>query len=328
MSSSRDIYKVAVITRTKDRGILLERAIKSVCQQTMSDFVHVIINDGGDPAVVDSLVEKYAHIAKNRIKVIHNKKSSGMEAASNRAIKSVESMYVAIHDDDDSWHPDFLKRTTALLDKTGSMGVITLIDKIDEYITGDSVQEYSREPWMPHLKTLSFYDLCLDNFAVPIGFIYNRNVFDEIGYYDETLPVCGDWDFALRFMKKFDIEYLNTVRPLAFYHHRPKATGVAGNSIFAGADTHEKYRTVLANRLLRKDLETGGLGIGYLFNQRRSTRDEERVLRDMVTSLQHRTDELERIIVERTNYKQKVKRIAKRMSPKVFAKIKDITGRG
>lgn len=42
------VPKVAVITRTKDRGILLERAIKSVHKQTMMDFIHVIINDAGD----------------------------------------------------------------------------------------------------------------------------------------------------------------------------------------------------------------------------------------------------------------------------------------
>ena len=328
MADTKHVSKVAVITRTKDRGILLERAIKSVHQQSMVDFVHVIINDGGSRELVDNLVKKYQKIIKNRVQVIHNDASVGMEAASNKAIMSVDSTYIAIHDDDDSWHPDFLKETTSSLEETGSLGVITLIDKIDEYITGDSVQEYNRERWMPHLRTLSFYDLCLDNFAVPIAFLYRRSVFDEIGYYDEDLPVCGDWDFALRFMSKYDIEYLNRQRPLAFYHHRPKASGVTGNSIFAGADTHEKYRTVLANRLLRKDIASGGLGVGYLFNQRRASREEERILRDTVLDIRRRTDDLERIIVERTNYKQKVKRIAKKISPTVYGKIKSITKRG
>jgi len=45
--------KVAVITRTKDRVLLLERALQSVHNQSMSDFVHVIINDGGDPGPVE-----------------------------------------------------------------------------------------------------------------------------------------------------------------------------------------------------------------------------------------------------------------------------------
>ena len=54
--------KVAVITRTKNRNILLERALKSVHQQTMEDFVHIIYNDSGDEAAVEMLLEKYKDI--------------------------------------------------------------------------------------------------------------------------------------------------------------------------------------------------------------------------------------------------------------------------
>ncbi len=39
---------VTVITRTKNRTLLLERAIKSVLAQTREDWTHVIVNDGGD----------------------------------------------------------------------------------------------------------------------------------------------------------------------------------------------------------------------------------------------------------------------------------------
>ena len=39
--------KVAVITRTKDRPIFLKRALLSVSSQTFSDYIHVVVNDGG-----------------------------------------------------------------------------------------------------------------------------------------------------------------------------------------------------------------------------------------------------------------------------------------
>ena len=40
--------RVAIITRTKDRPFLLPRAIDSVLKQTQGDWIHVIVNDGGD----------------------------------------------------------------------------------------------------------------------------------------------------------------------------------------------------------------------------------------------------------------------------------------
>lgn len=266
MANHTQTPRVAIITRTKDRGILLERAIKSIHQQTMTSFVHVIINDAGDPKVVDELVEKYKDIIKGRVKVIHNTESHGMEAASNKAIKSVDSEFVAIHDDDDSWHPDFLNATTEHLYLTGGMGVVVTTDQVIERIVGNSVHVVETRRWLPETHYVSMYKMCRDNYATPITFLYKRSVFKEIGYYDENLKVCGDWDFGLRFIRKWDIEFLNTEYALAFYHHRPESTGVAGNSVLAGDNLHKFYGNALANKMLRQDLTNGGLGLGYLFN--------------------------------------------------------------
>lgn len=45
--------RVAVITRTKDRPVMLERCAESVLGQTYKDWVHVIVNDGGNPTTVE-----------------------------------------------------------------------------------------------------------------------------------------------------------------------------------------------------------------------------------------------------------------------------------
>ena len=56
MVKSTSIPKVAIITRTKDRSKFLERAVQSVLQQTMKDYVHVILNDGGAKNEVNKLL--------------------------------------------------------------------------------------------------------------------------------------------------------------------------------------------------------------------------------------------------------------------------------
>ena len=63
--------RVAVITRCKDRPVFLRRAIGSVLTQTFDDWVHVIVNDGGDPAVVDTLVAFHDDLYDGRVKVVH-----------------------------------------------------------------------------------------------------------------------------------------------------------------------------------------------------------------------------------------------------------------
>lgn len=45
----------AVITRTKSRPLLLQRAMASVAAQTFRDFTWVVVNDGGEPGPVDRM---------------------------------------------------------------------------------------------------------------------------------------------------------------------------------------------------------------------------------------------------------------------------------
>jgi glycosyltransferase involved in cell wall biosynthesis len=260
------MVKVAVITRTKDRPILLERALKSVHEQTFTDFIHVIINDAGKKEPVDRLTAQYG----DKVQVIHNETSGGMEAASNKAIKSVKSVYVAIHDDDDTWHPEFLERTVKHLEETNAMGVVVRTDKILEEIQFDgAARRIKTEQWMPHIKAINLYRQCIDNQMTPITFIYRRSVFDEIGYYDESLPVSGDWDFGIRFLQKWDVDFLDPGFALANYHHRKFKPGAEGNTSYAGNDKARRWTNYLMNKYLREELAEGRLGVGYIMSKLR-----------------------------------------------------------
>src|ERR1035437_4298058 len=113
------MQKVAIITRTKDRPLLLQRSLRSVLGQSYLDWLHVIVNDGGDPVTVDGIVARFSQAYGRRVKVIHNEKSVGMQNASNIAIQATESEYIVIHDDDDSWTSVFLEECVKHLDRAG-----------------------------------------------------------------------------------------------------------------------------------------------------------------------------------------------------------------
>lgn len=311
----KEIPQVAIITRTKDRPLLLDRALRSVSAQTLRDFVLVIINDGGDPKPVDELVKKYeSDFEANQVKVIHNHESNGMEAASNKAIKSVDSVYMAIHDDDDSWAPECLEQAVRRLEETGAMGVVVTTDMIVEELEDNSVKLVSKSRWHPELHDISLYKMCLDNFATPITFIYRREVYKTIGYYDESLPTGADWHFGLRFLLKYDIDYLETKDALAFYHHRPANKGNHANSVYGSQ--HERNLNMIRNRLLRDDIAEGKLGIGYIVNSLNFNHqvNEESIDRVRIEVQEARnqslaqgedilkeTHHLERVMVERTS---------------------------
>lgn len=258
--------KVAVITRTKNRPVFLKRAIESVLSQDYDNWQMIIVNDAGYPDVVDLLVKEYEERFKDRVKVIHKEKSSGMESASNTGIKSSNSEYVVIHDDDDSWQPDFLKECIGFLDSNKRWkGVISHSVKVIERVEDDKIIIEKQEPFNFDLKTISFFKLAAHNLFSPISFVYRREVYDTIGYYDEELPVLGDWEFNLRFIKEYDIFVIR--KALANYHHRLFVKNKAfSNSIIGDLDKHILYDTIIRNKLLREDIKTNRIGIGVVCN--------------------------------------------------------------
>ena len=102
---------VTVVMRTFERPVMLARAIASVQNQTFTDWELVVVNNGGDPAPVDSAVAVARQAQPScSLRVIHLEDRFGMEEASNRALASCASEFFAIHDDDDSWREGFLGR--------------------------------------------------------------------------------------------------------------------------------------------------------------------------------------------------------------------------
>ncbi|QWW20289.1 glycosyltransferase family 2 protein [Schaalia sp. 19OD2882] len=251
---------VTIVTRTKDRAILLDRAIRDVIAQTFEDFEMVIVNDGGRPEEVDALVAKYADGLKGRARVIHNPESTGMEHASNQAITSSTGRYICIHDDDDTWAPSFLQTCTAHLEANPELGGVAVRTEIVlEKLTANSVQEIGRMPAWPEIHQFSLSRLVRSNIAVPISCMYPRKVIEDLGGFRSDLPVVGDWEFHIRLAVAYDVAFIDG-KPLAFWHQRRQQKGVLGNSVFAGAKDHAYFDLKVRDEYLRDYVRRNGIG--------------------------------------------------------------------
>jgi glycosyltransferase involved in cell wall biosynthesis len=264
--------RVAVVTRTKNRAILLERAIHSVLEQKFHDWTHVIVNDGGDAEEVNRVLAPNLDAYRGRVVVINNPASVGMEAASNIGIRACPSEFVVIHDDDDSWEPDFLVRCVEFMDSTNKPqldcqygGVVTHSLRVIEEMDGQDVRRVEAEPFNAWMSSISLFRLAAGNTFPPISFLFRRDVWEEVGCFREELPVLGDWDFHLRVCARYEIGLIPEL--LANYHHRATIqSGDYGNTVFVADAKHRAYENLYRNELLRRDLETGKTGLGFLVN--------------------------------------------------------------
>ena len=192
--------KVAVITRTKDRPIFLKRALLSVSSQTFSDYIHVVVNDGGDSKGVEEAINSLEPKKREKVKLFHRKEASGApDTIFNQSIDRVNSDYFAIHDDDDTWHNDFLKETVSYLDTYKEAGAIVVrADKVVEELHGNHIEIKKQVPYMPDLKAISLYRQCIDNQLTPIATLFRRSAYEAVGKFDDSLPIVGDWEFGIR----------------------------------------------------------------------------------------------------------------------------------
>lgn len=254
--------EVAIITRTKDRPVLLRRAVQDVLAQQFPNWHLVIVNDGGDAAEVDAIVAAAPGL-KDRVTVLHHVRSLGMEAASNAGIAASKSEFLSIHDDDDTWHPEFLSRTVEYLRTHDDPGVGVRTEIVVEEIHGDRIQETGRVPFAAESSSLVLGDALSYNRCVPISLLYRRDLHALVGGYDETLNAVGDWEFMLRVLQQYTLGFIDG-EPLAFWHHRHGADGADGNSVLAGKSDHERFDKLVRDRYLQDYVKQHGLG-GVLF---------------------------------------------------------------
>lgn len=277
------IPSAAIIMRTRDRPVMLDRAVQDVLAQTRQDWELVIVDDAGDRDGVDEIVARHAAEADGRIRVIHRESSTGMEAASNHGLRETSAPTVVIHADDDTWHATFLQETLAHLEthpEHEAVVVRTLI--VHEHETPTGFVEDAAFPSWPEIEGVRLLDYLAVNRNVPISMLHRRRVHDAVGPYDETLPVVGDYAFHLELLRRFAVGFLD--RPLAQWRQRPSARGAASNSMYALAGGHRHFDAELRERYLRPWIAEHGPGLPMFLSKNTEThvaRSEERLLEEL-----------------------------------------------
>lgn len=187
--------KISVIIPTYNRKEELKRAIDSVLGQTMKPG-EIIVVDGGSNDGTGLILREYA---RDGVKILMQT-SNGVSNARNLGIRESKNEWVAFLDSDDWWLPDKLKKQV----KFHTNSCHFLVSQTDEIWIRNNLRV---NPKKYHLKKGGYiFDLCLKRCMItPSAVLINKCVFDDVGLFDEELPVCEDYDLWLRVAKKYKI---------------------------------------------------------------------------------------------------------------------------
>lgn len=94
---------ISVVIPLYNKEKSIASTLRTVLNQTFSDYEIVIVNDGS----TDGSVEEIEKVQDDRIRLVHQP-NAGVSAARNRGIEEAKGELIAFLDADDEWKPEYL----------------------------------------------------------------------------------------------------------------------------------------------------------------------------------------------------------------------------
>ena len=185
----------SVIIPTYNRKSFLPIAVNSVLEQTFSDFELIIIDDGS----TDKTQESRKTYRDRRIKYFRQE-NKGPASARNSGVKKSRGEFIAFLDSDDRFCRDKLEVTYSYI-QTNPDYKIFHTDEV-WYRSGQLLPQknYHRKPSGFVFKQA--LKLCC---VSPSTAVIKKDIFDDIGLFDEEFLACEDYDFWLRVTAKYPV---------------------------------------------------------------------------------------------------------------------------
>ena len=186
---------VSIIIPTFNRAEKTARAVASVLSQDFADYEIIVVDDGSTDGT-----EKTLRRFGNGIQYIAHQTNRGVSAARNTGISASQAPLIAFLDSDDYWLPRKLGVQWAFFDQNPD-AVICQTEEI--WIRNGR----RANPKNRHLKPSgdvfeASLALCL---VSPSAVMLRREIFQEVGVFDEDLPACEDYDLWLRIACRYPV---------------------------------------------------------------------------------------------------------------------------
>lgn len=214
---------------------MIAEAVESVLAQSFKALEIIVIDDGSNDGTVDRL-QSYAA----SLRVISQERR-GVAAARNNGVRSAQGRYVAFLDSDDLWLADKLEIQTAFMAQHPEMQICQTEEVWIRHGRRINPKTKHRKPSGDIFRRS--LELCL---VSPSAVMITRELFDRVGGFDETLPVCEDYDLWLRIA----VEHRVGLIPTALVVKRGGHADQLSRSVW-GMD---RYRVRSLQNLLRSGL--------------------------------------------------------------------------
>ena len=232
--------RVSVIIPAYRVTDFIAETLKSVFNQTYTDYEVIVVNDGcPDTAGLETAIAPY----RDRIRYIVQA-NGGPSRARNTAIRASRGSLIAQLDGDDQWYPNFLESQVRFLDAHPDVDVVFT----DAIVFGGSDDGLGLFALNRTEGPITLASLMNQRVVVLTSSVMaRRESFERVGLYDEALRAAEDFDLWLRLAAAgFRLEYYREI----LVRHRRGTKSVSSdktmmlNSALAVLDKSERMMTL------------------------------------------------------------------------------------
>ncbi|MET0527526.1 MAG: glycosyltransferase [Microvirga sp.] len=183
---------ISIILPTRNRAAILADAIVSVLVQSYENWELIVVDDASDNSETEDVVKQFSD---NRIKYMRLAEPAGIAVARNAGIEHSSGRAIAYLDDDDQWDPDCLLVLLNHMQSQGARiayGAEVMWDKFDP--NARLGQAFKGIRFAPFNRSL----LENTNYITPITLLHERDLLNEVGWFDRSLKRNVGWDLILR----------------------------------------------------------------------------------------------------------------------------------
>ena len=173
---------VSVVIPCYNYGEYLEDALRSVLDQTFSNFEVIILDDGSTDRFTVEKLDEIEKRALPRVRIIRQE-NAGVSAARNRAISEARGKYICCLDADDKIAPTYLEKCLLVLESRN----------LD--VCYSHVQLFGDEHWVWETGEFDAAGLVKGN-CVSTAAVFRKSVWEKAGGYRRNMDHgWEDWDF-------------------------------------------------------------------------------------------------------------------------------------
>ena len=213
--------KYSVVIPMYNSAGTIRDSLVSVVEQTRYDLIDeiVIVDDGsrdGSAEVVRQFIKDYGC---EKITLIV-KKNGGAASARNAGIKAARKDWIALLDADDTWHSEKIEKQDVVV--SSNEGILALGTNRDGEVInfGKCIDS--------QIYKLSPFQYCIKNWPCTPSLIFNRQIFVDQQYFDESLTHAEEGIFYLDIAARAGLYYLTA--PLVLCGNGKAAYGESGLS--------------------------------------------------------------------------------------------------